>query len=116
MMANPRPRTREILSRNLRALMDRHEMSERALSQSSGVSQGQINNILNQRSACSVETAESLGNVFGLTGWHLLLHNLPDDLLSSPTISKMVEAYLRMNGEGRELVDALIRREISRKR
>ena len=115
-MANPRPRTRDVLSRNLRALMDRHEMSERALAQSSGVSQGQINNILNQRTSCSIETAEALAHVFGLTGWHLLLHGLPDELLSSPSISRMVDAYVRMNGEGRELIDAMIRREATRKR
>ena len=115
-MANPRPRTRDILARNLRALMDRHEMSERALAQSSGVSQGQINNILNARSSCTIETAEALGQVFGLTGWHLLLHGLSDDLLSSPTIAKMVDAYVKMNGEGREIIDAMIRREGTRKR
>lgn len=115
-MANPRPRTRDILARNLRALLDRHEMSEKALSLSSGVSQSQINNILNVRTSCSIETAEALANVFGLTGWHLLLHNLPDDLLSSTAPARLVDSYLRMNGEGREIIDAIVRREVTRKR
>lgn len=115
-MSNPRPRTRDILARNLRALMAAHDMTERALAQASGVSQGQINNILNVRTSCSIETAEALAQVFGLTGWHLLLHGLTEDLLSSPTISRMVDGYIRMNGEGRALIDAMIRREATRKR
>ena len=115
-VANPRPRTRDVLATNLRALMNVHDMTERQLSQSSGVSQGQINNILNRRSTCSIETAEALAQVFNLTGWHLLLHGLPDELLSSPTIARMVESYMRMNGEGRALLDALVRRETTRKR
>ena len=115
-VANPRPHTRTVLAKNLRVLLNAHKMSERALSQASGVSQGQINNILNQRSTCSVETAEALSRVFGLTGWHLLLHGLPDELVDSPRINEMVESYLKMNGEGRELMDALIRRETTRKR
>jgi len=115
-MSNPRPRTRDVLARNLRALMTAHEMTERALSQSSGVSQGQINNILNGRTSCSIETAEALAQVFGLAGWHLLLHGLNEELLASPTIGKMVDGYIRMNGEGRALVDAMIRREATRKR
>lgn len=115
-VANPRPRTRDILARNLRALMQAHDMTERALSQSSGVSQGQINNILNVRTSCSIETAEALAQVFGLTGWHLLLHGLPDELVNSQTIGRMVDGYIRMNGEGRALIDAMIRREATRKK
>jgi len=114
-VANPLPHTRDVHARNLRVLLNAHKMSERALSQASGVSQGQINNILNKRSTCSVETAEALACVFGLTGWHLLLHGLPDELIDSPRIGDMVESYLKMNGQGRELLDALIRRETTRK-
>jgi transcriptional regulator with XRE-family HTH domain len=105
-----------VLAKNLRALLLVHEMTERDLAKASGVSQGQINNILNCRTSCSIETAEALAQVFGLTGWHLLLHGLTDELLSSPTIAKMVDSYIRMNGEGRALLDAMIRREGTRKR
>ncbi len=115
-VSNPRPRTREILVRNLKTLMDLRGMSQRELATTSGVSQGQLSAILNDKSACSIETAEALARAFDLHGWHLLLHNLPKELVDSPKVGQMVEGYLKLNGEGREFIDAAIRRETSRKR
>jgi transcriptional regulator with XRE-family HTH domain len=91
-------------------------MSQRELATTSGVSQGQLSAILNDKSACSIETAEALARAFDLHGWHLLLHNLPKELVDSPKVGLMVDGYLKLNGEGREFIDAAIRRETSRKR
>lgn len=115
-VSNPRPRTRDILARNLRTLMDARGMSQRELASTSGVSQGQLSAILNTASACSIEAAEALARAFGLHGWHLLLHDLPKDLIDSPRIGQMVEGYLKLNGEGREFIDAAMRRETARRR
>lgn len=114
-MTNTRPRTRKVLAHNLRALIDAHEMSERALAQRSGISQGQINNILNERTSCSIETAEALARVFHVPVWHLLVSDMPIELVDSPAIGFLLEAYVRMDSEGRELLDAVARRELSRK-
>lgn len=115
-VTNPRPRTRKILVRNLKTLMEVRGMTQRALAQASGVSQGQLSAILNDKSACSIEAADALAAVFGLTSWHLLVHDLPRELIDSPRIGQIVADYVKLNGEGREYVDATIRRESGRRR
>jgi len=112
-MAQPRPRTRETLARNLRVLMDRAEWSQRDLAAQSKVSQRQISNILSMTTSCSVETAEALAKPFGLQGWHLVLPNLPVDLVQSTSIARLVSAYIAAQGPSRAFMDSLADRELS---
>lgn len=72
--------TKEILSSNLRALIDLHEWSERALAEKSKVAQKTINKILNQQSSPTAEITEKLAKAFGLNGWQLMFPDLPTDL------------------------------------
>lgn len=65
--------TRRTVATNLRALLDLREWSEHDLAKKSGVAQKTINNILNMRTAATIETAQSLATPFGLTNWHLLI-------------------------------------------
>jgi len=110
-MAKPRPRTRSTIARNLRALMAFHGLKQRAMEVKTGVSQRQIGNILNGSTSCSVETADALAQPFGLTGWQLMVHNLPPELIESPNLGRLVQAYLDANDEGRELLDKMAHRE-----
>ena len=87
-------------------------MSQRDLAAKSGVSQRQISNILSDATSCSVDTAQALAKAFGLEGWHLLVPNLPDELLSSPSLERLVRAYIGAPASAREFMDTLADREL----
>lgn len=88
-------------------------MGQSELSRRSGVSQKSISNILNPETAQvpSIETAEKLAKPFGLEGWHLIMPNLPEDLISSPSIEKLFTSYISSSEEGRKMIDAVAQRE-----
>ena len=77
------------------------------LARKSGVSQRHISDIVNGLSECTDPVADSLALPFGLTGWHLRIPNLEQDLVGSPAIAKLVEAYINTDKAGRELLDAV---------
>lgn len=110
-MSKVRPKTRVSVARNLRALMELAHLSQRDLESKSGVSQRQISNILSQSTSCSVETAEALARPFGLEGWHLLLPDLPASLVASPSIGKLVSAYLHASAATRQYMDDIAAHE-----
>lgn len=111
MAAKQRPRTRGSIARNLRLLIDHAHWTQRDLETRSGVSQRQISNILTQTTSCSTETADALAKPFGLEGWHLLIPNLPLDLVHSPSIAKLVAAYIRAGQDTRDFIDSVAERE-----
>jgi transcriptional regulator with XRE-family HTH domain len=91
--------------------MELMEMSQRDLETKSGVSQRQISNILTQSTSCSIETADALAAAFGLVGWHLLIPDLPNELLRSTSIGKLVTAYVRASDDTRHYMDQVAERE-----
>ena len=114
-MASPL-NTKEILSSNLRALIDLHEWSERALAEKSKVAQKTINKILNQESSPTVETTEKLAKAFGLNGWQLMVPNLPTDLLESQSLQVLLENYVSASGAGREYINRVAAKEAEYRR
>lgn len=113
-VATHRPKTQDSVAANLRRLMAMVHWSQVKLAKESGVSQTHISAILRGDSSCTVETAEALAKAFGLKGWHLLIPNLPDELVSSPSLFRLVEAYIHSNAAGREFLDAAANRELKR--
>ena len=109
-----RPLTANSVSKNLRALMAHAGWNQSELARRSGVSQRHISDILAGHSQCTVPIADQLAAPFGLVGWHLLLPKLPVDLVASPAIGKLVDAYLNADPAGREFLDAAVAREIKR--
>lgn len=103
--------TRAIVAKNLRALLDLRAWSERTLAKQSGVAQKTINNILTSSSACTVETAGALANALGLHAWHLLIPDLPQDLVSSPSLGAIVADWINATPEGREHIEMVAWRE-----
>jgi transcriptional regulator with XRE-family HTH domain len=85
------------------------------LARRSKVSQRHISDIINGRSECTGPIANMLAAPFGLKGWHLQLPNLPKDLVASPAIAKLVEAYISADEAGRDFLDAAANRELKRK-
>ena len=110
-MAVKRPTTRSTLIRNLTALMDVRGWNQSELARQSGVSQRMISHLLRDEASCSIETAEALATAFGLNGWHLLLPNLPHDLLDSPSLRRLVDSYISAPQSGRALFDLMAERE-----
>lgn len=114
-MGSKRPRTRVTLARNLRTLMDKANWSQRDLEARSGVSQRQISNILTESTSCSVETAEALGRAFGLTGWQLLLPDMPMNGLRMRGVEQLLSTYMLTDEETRDFIDTIVKRELAAK-
>lgn len=106
---NAKP-TRVTLAANLRLLMDARDMSQMALSKASKVPQRSISNMLSGKHSASLEAVNAVAKVFGLEGWHLIMPNLPLDLVSSPAIANLVRAYIDASPEDRKLIDLVSRR------
>jgi transcriptional regulator with XRE-family HTH domain len=86
--------------------------SQRELSTKSGVSQRQVSNILTGATSCSIETAADLARAFGLTNWHLLMPGLSKDLLTSPSLERLVRAYVEAPQSVRDYLDTIADREL----
>lgn len=92
------------VSANLRKLMDGMDWSEHDLSKRSGVSQKAINNLLNETTGCRITTAEKLAQPFGLTGWQLMLEDVPTDAAFASTLTQVVYKLMRTDQKGREFI------------
>jgi transcriptional regulator with XRE-family HTH domain len=111
-----RPVISSSVSKNLRMLLDlTMEGNQSELARQSGVSQRHISDIINGRTECTYPISAALAAPFGLTGWHLLLPDLPKDLVASPSIARLVSAYINADDAGREFMDAAAAREAKRK-
>jgi transcriptional regulator with XRE-family HTH domain len=91
--------------------MNIRQWTQVELAAKSGVSQTMISSVLGQKSGCAVETADALAHAFGLTGWHLLMPGLSEDLLKSKAIQRLLETYINATPEGQALIDAMALRE-----
>lgn len=105
-VAPKRPSTRDTLATNIKTLMTLRGWTQVQLAEKSGVSQTMISSVTGAKSGCSVETAEAIAHAFGLTGWHLLMPGLTEDLLKSKAVQKLLESYVDATPEGRAFIDA----------
>lgn len=103
--------TRKTVSHNLRALLDMRKWSEHDLAKASGIAQKTINNILTGKSACTVDTAGALAKAFNLQAWHLLIPDLPKELVTSPSLGAIVADWISATPEGRDHIEMVARRE-----
>lgn len=110
-LMSTKPLPKETLAHNLSRLMDRQGHSERDLAKLARVSQKAINNILNQRSIAKLDTVEKIASVYGLTGWHLIMPNLNDDLLVPGRLEGLFNAYISSDEEGRDHISRVAERE-----
>lgn len=73
-----------------------------------------VSNILaREQSKVSIEQADMLASAYGLEGWHLLLPNLPRDLVESPAIGRLVEDFISSSSDGRNMINMIAEREAS---
>lgn len=102
---------RSALAHNLSYLMRRDKMSEATLARRSGVAQKTINNIRNGISVPTLDTVESLAAAFSISSWHLILPNLPDDLIASREVEAFWNNYVRASQAGRRYIHHAAERE-----
>lgn len=106
-----RPSTRDTIAENLRVLMEMANMTQAQLAKKSGLSQRQISNVLNKQTGCGIEAADAMARVFNLNGWQLLMPHLPKEILTSPTLGRLVESYVRASPDGRDMINRVAERE-----
>jgi len=91
-------------ARNLRILMEHHKDTQTSLAKRSSVSQKSISNMLN----LGDDTSPKLANValvakaYNLQTWHVLLPDVPVDILLNSSIEKIVANYTHADKETRE--------------
>lgn len=105
------PKPRESLIKNLRFLMRREGLSEERLATRAGVAQKTINKILNNQSAPTLDTVDKIAEAFGINLWHLVMPALPEELISSPSIEALYNAFKSASPRGREHISLVAERE-----
>lgn len=106
-----RPDIQATIATNLRALMQRRDWTQTALSKKSAVSQRHVSNVLNGKTGCGVEILDAIASAFGLPGWVLMIPGFNVDLIDSPALPLLMSHYRNAGPEGRELIDRLAERE-----
>lgn len=84
---------RQNLARNLDRLMTARGWSAPELEGRSGVSRRQINYMRRGTHGCSYEALGAVAGAFGLEAYQLLLPDLPDDLVDSPSLNRLIEGF-----------------------
>lgn len=110
-MSKNKSSTAENFANNLRLLMRLSDVNQTKLAKMSGVSQKTISNILKEEQTPTIETAQLLASAFGLEGWHLIMPNLPTDLVTSSTIESLFTSFLGASAGGREMIIKVAERE-----
>jgi len=103
--------TTEAVAKNLRRLMEVYNLSQPQVAKKAGVSQRTVSNILNAANEPGIEKINKIARAFGLQGWQLQMPNIPDDLLSSGVVPKVMDALMKATPEGREMIQRLAERE-----
>lgn len=108
-----RQSTRESLAKNLKYLLDKHELSYRAVSEKTGeaVSPKTVGNMVNAVGGSSIDNVEAVAQVFGLTGWQMILPGLIDDIENNTSIATVYESYFNTDAEGRKHIQRIAERE-----
>jgi transcriptional regulator with XRE-family HTH domain len=108
--------TKKHLAANLSLLMGLNDLSQGELAKRTGVSQRTISNILNPdvdpAYSPTLNNVEKVANAFKIQVWHLLLPNLPPELLASRTIEKVVENYTHVDETGRNEINRVVDAEV----
>lgn len=91
--------------------MERDGLSAMALAKKAKVGQKTVWKILNGKSAPNLDTVDKLAAAFYVAPWHLIMPNLPFELLSDRKIEQVVTLYLQTEEKGREYIHHVAERE-----
>ncbi|MBU2805880.1 helix-turn-helix transcriptional regulator [Acidithiobacillus ferridurans] len=97
-------------------LMRVNDLSQVDLAKKAGVSQRTISNILNPdvdpAYSPTLNNIEKIAISLKIKVWHLLLPNIPPELLTSRTIEKVVENYTQIDESGRNEINRVAEAEV----
>jgi transcriptional regulator with XRE-family HTH domain len=102
-----------LVAQRVRRLRERAGWSQVDLARRAGVSQKTISNIENEggvgRTTVRLESLEQVAHAFRLEVWQLLLPDkeVPDDVISSPSISRLVQVYTSTDAAGRQDIERI---------
>lgn len=100
-----------MLARNVRYLMQKHGDTQASLSKRAGITQSNVYYVVGTDRHVRLDTVEAIASAYGLNAWHLINPSLPQDLVDSPAISRLINTYINATPEGRALIDAVSDRE-----
>lgn len=115
-MPKKRPITAHTFTKNLKFLMSMHDISQSALAKKSGISQKAISNMARGEQTPTVETADKIAAAFGLEGWHMIMPNLPEDLINNKQLERLFHDFVLASQNGRDLIVRLAEREAEHNR
>lgn len=107
---------RQVLARNLAALMSLKDWNQTELGRRSRVSQRHISDILNRRTDATGGVLNKLAAAFGREGFELLIDGLDGEIrASSGNLRELVSAYVS-DPDTRRLLDAALQLSPHKKR
>lgn len=106
--------TRDNLVANVRWLMSETGWTQVELAERSGVSQTAISKVLRGDMVPTIEFAEKLASAFGLSGWHIIMPDLPGDLLRNGTLEKLFRDFIASSESGRQFISQVANREAAK--
>jgi len=105
--------TQKIIAKNLKKLIDKHQLTQSLLAKKTGVSQKTISNILNPNYDGNVTTqsVEKIAKHFGLQTYEMMIPNFPIDEPSTG-IEKVISCYASSSTTGRENIKRVAELEV----
>ena len=98
----PKTPPRVTLARNLKLLMEARKLGTPEVAKQSGVDKKTINNLLHGRFDPRLDKVEAVAQVFGLTGWQIIMPGMAESVIEDGQLQNVVEAYTATNAQGRD--------------
>ena len=103
--------TAEVFVENLNHLMLITELTAEEVGKKSGLTKRAVQYYMNGERIPNVCRAEQLASAFGLEGWHMIMRNLPIDIISSKKLQSLVNNYSNSSDEGKNMINMVAERE-----
>ena len=94
---------RDILSRNLRALLARSPLTAPQVAKKAGIDRKTLNNQLNARFDPQAEQVDAVAQVFGLQGWMLLSPTFNPEVAQT-NINRLLQLFAEADEDGKESI------------
>jgi transcriptional regulator with XRE-family HTH domain len=96
---------REIVARNIRLVMEEHDLNTREVQKRSGVPQRTVHSVVNNQSAPTLTTIEKLCSALLISPVALMVENAPMSVLQSRRTRWLLGEYARMTPLERQKVE-----------
>lgn len=106
------PKTVICFVNNLKYLLEITDIHKMDLAKKAGVSSRYIDYLLKYEKYPTIGIAESIGNAFGLNGWHMILPNLDYELCKNGNVDKLLQEFTSSSKVTQDYVSEVLNREI----